>query len=117
MAFAKARDSIQATVFDLSNVVSLAQGYIEEEGLSHRIDTLAGDYNKDELPQGYDLAFLPAIIHSNSFKQNQSLFLKIGKALTPLKNIFSQYRFDSIAVRVAHAGASPLILVTGMTCL
>jgi SAM-dependent methyltransferase len=83
MAFVKARDSIQATVFDLPNVVSLAQGYIEKEGLSNRIDTVAGDYNKDELPHGYDLAFLSAIIHSNSFTQNQSLFMKIGEALNP----------------------------------
>lgn len=83
MAFVKARDSIQATVLDLPNVVALTRGYIEKEGLSHRIDTVAGDYNEDELPHGYDLAFLSAIIHSNSFKQNQSLFIKIGKALNP----------------------------------
>ncbi len=83
MAFAKAHDSLQATIFDLPKVVSLTQKYIEQEGLNHRIDTVAGDYNKDALPQGYDLAFLSAIIHSNSFEQNQALFLKIGKALNP----------------------------------
>jgi SAM-dependent methyltransferase len=64
-------------------VVSLTQGYIEKEGLGHRIDTVAGDYNKDELPQGYDLVFLSAIIHSNSLIQNQALFAKISDALKP----------------------------------
>jgi precorrin-6B methylase 2 len=83
MAFVRASESIRATVFDLPNVVSLTQGYIEKEGLSHQIDTVAGDYNKDELPQGYDLIFLSAIIHSNSPKQNQALFTKISNSLNP----------------------------------
>jgi SAM-dependent methyltransferase len=83
MAFVRTDESIQATVFDLPNVVSLTQGYIEKEGLGHRIDTVAGDYNKDELPQGYDLVFLSAIIHSNSLIQNQALFAKISDALKP----------------------------------
>jgi len=83
MAFVRASESIQATVFDLPNVVSLSQGYIEKEGLGRRIDTVAGDYNKDELPQGYDLVFLSAIIHSNSPEQNQALFHKINGALNP----------------------------------
>jgi predicted O-methyltransferase YrrM len=83
MAFVRASESIRATVFDLPNVVSLTRDYIEKEGLGHRIDTVAGDYNKDELPQGYDLAFLSAIIHSNSPKQNQALFHKISDSLNP----------------------------------
>jgi len=81
IAFVRASESIRATVFDLPNVVSLTQGYIDKEGLGHRIDTVAGDYNKDKLPQGYDLIFLSAIIHSNSHKQNQALFTKISNAL------------------------------------
>jgi SAM-dependent methyltransferase len=87
MAFVRASESLRATVFDLPNVVSLTREYIEKEGLAHRIDIVAGDYNTDELPHGYDLAFLSAIIHSNSPKQNQSLFNKIFDALNPGGNI------------------------------
>jgi len=83
MAFVRAKDGLQATVFDLPNVVSLTQGYVKKEGLSDKINTVSGDYNKDELPAGYDLAFLSAIIHSNSPQQNQSLFNKVSKALNP----------------------------------
>ncbi len=83
MAFVRAGDSIRATVFDLPNVVSLTRGYVEKDGLGDRIDTVAGDYNQDELPQGYDLVFLSAIIHSNSPKQNHELFAKISRALNP----------------------------------
>jgi precorrin-6B methylase 2 len=83
IAFVRAGESIRATVFDLPNVVSLTRGYIQKEGLGHRIDTVSGDYNKDGLPKGYDIAFLSAIIHSNSPKQNQALFTKISHSLNP----------------------------------
>lgn len=83
IAFVRASESIRATVFDLPNVVLMTRKYIETEGLGHRIDTVAGDYNKDDLPHGYDLIFLSAIIHSNSQKQNQALFDKTSRALNP----------------------------------
>ncbi len=83
MAFVRAKDDLKSTLFDLPNVVSLAQGYIEKEGLSDRIDIAAGDYNRDELPTGFDLVFLSAIIHSNSPQQNQSLFDKVSRSLNP----------------------------------
>ena len=83
MAFVRAKDGLKSTVFDLPNVVSLTQGYIEKEGLSDRIDTVAGDYKRDELPIGYDLVFLSAIIHSNSPRLNQSLFNKVSRSLNP----------------------------------
>lgn len=83
MAFAGAGDQISATVFDLPNVVSLTQRYIEEAGLKDKVDTVPGDYNTDELPSGYDLVFLSAIIHSNSPESNISLFKKAERALNP----------------------------------
>lgn len=83
MAFVRAGENIKATVFDLPNVVPLTKGYVDKEGLGDRIDSVAGNYNKDELPSGYDLAFLSAIIHSNSPEQNQALFGKVSRALNP----------------------------------
>jgi ubiquinone/menaquinone biosynthesis C-methylase UbiE len=83
MAFVRAKDELKSTLFDLPNVVSLAQGYIEKEGLSDKIDIVAGDYNQDELPTGYDLVFLSAIIHSNSPQHNQALFNRVSRSLNP----------------------------------
>ncbi len=42
---------------------------------------VAGNYNKDELPGGCDLALLSAIIHQNSPEENQTLYRKIYQAL------------------------------------
>ena len=81
IAFVRAKEDVQATVFDLPNVLPLTEGYIKEAGLENRINTVSGDYNKDDLGNGYDLVFLSAIIHSNSPQQNQSLFHKVSKAM------------------------------------
>ncbi len=83
MAFARANDTITATVFDLPPVVPLAREYIKEAGLSDRVDTRAGDYLVDDLGTGYDLVFLSAIVHSLSPDDCRFLIRKCADALEP----------------------------------
>lgn len=83
IAFVKKNDQLTATVFDLPNVVPLTEKYLRDEGVEGRVTTAPGDYNTDELPSGFDLVFLSAIIHSNSPEINISLFKKAGRALNP----------------------------------
>jgi cyclopropane fatty-acyl-phospholipid synthase-like methyltransferase len=83
IAFVKAGDKIRSTVFDLPNVVTMTENYVRAEGLGGKIDTVAGDYNTDEMPPGYDLAFLSAIIHINSPEQNIELIKRVSRALKP----------------------------------
>jgi cyclopropane fatty-acyl-phospholipid synthase-like methyltransferase len=82
VAFVRAKKGVTATVFDLPVVLPLTEVYVSAEGLKERIDLVAGDYTRDELPAGYDLVFLSAIIHSNSPEQNRSLMQKCARALT-----------------------------------
>jgi predicted O-methyltransferase YrrM len=81
MAFVRAGKEINATVFDLPNIVTITEKYIRAEGLQNKIDTLAGDYLVDSFRAGYDLAFLSAIIHINSFDENLRLVKKCAAAL------------------------------------
>ncbi len=81
MAFVNSSRHITATVFDLPNVISETQKYIRKEKLTSRIKTFPGDYNTDPLPKGYDIVFLSAIIHSNSYRENQKLIRKCAAAL------------------------------------
>lgn len=81
IAFVKARPDIAATVFDLPGVIPLTKQYIAESGMADRINTVTGDYHKDDLGSGFDLVFLSAIIHSNSPDQNRALIEKGAKAL------------------------------------
>jgi 2-polyprenyl-3-methyl-5-hydroxy-6-metoxy-1,4-benzoquinol methylase len=83
MAFVKAGKNISATVFDLSNVIPITNEYIQKEKMIGKIDTVVGDYNKDDLPGGYDIVFLSAIVHSNSILENQILVNKCSSALNP----------------------------------
>jgi cyclopropane fatty-acyl-phospholipid synthase-like methyltransferase len=81
MEFVSKKPGIEAIVFDLPNVVPLTKRFLEKEGFSDRIKTYAGDYTTDDLPGGFDLVFLSAIIHSNSLEINQSLIIKCFKSL------------------------------------
>lgn len=83
IAFVRASERIRATVFDLPQVIPLTKKYIEQEGLSDRVDTIAGDYMQDHLGKGYDLVFLSQVIHSNSFDENTELMAKATSALNP----------------------------------
>ena len=81
MAFVRGGRGITATVFDLPDVIPLTQQYINQTDLSGRIDTVGGDYNIDELGNGYDLVFLSSVICVNSSKQNLALMGRVAKAL------------------------------------
>jgi hypothetical protein len=82
MAFVRAKKDIHAVVFDLPNVIPLSRKYIDGEHLSDRISTSVGDYTTDSLGSGFDLAFLSAVIHSNSAEVNKQLFRKVADALS-----------------------------------
>jgi hypothetical protein len=70
-----------ATLFDLPDVVEMARERIQAAGMMDRVTLVPGDFYKDELPPGHDLAFLSAIIHQNSPTQNEALFRGIYRAL------------------------------------
>ncbi len=83
IAFAKRYPGLRTVVFDLPSVVALTQAYIAGEGLSDVIGTVPGDYDHDELGNGYDMIFFSAIVHSNSEEQNRILVEKCRRALKP----------------------------------
>lgn len=90
MAFVNASESITATVFDVPNVIALTKKYIKKSGLSDKIDCAKGDYNRDDFPKGYDIAFLSAIVHINSFEENIALIKKCTDSLNPGGRIIIQ---------------------------
>jgi SAM-dependent methyltransferase len=81
MEFVNRKPEIEATVFDLPNVIPITKKFLEKDGCSGKIKTFAGDYTKDELPVGFDMVFLSAIIHSNSLEVNRNLVKKCFRSL------------------------------------
>ncbi len=82
-AFLETYPDMKATLFDLPSVIKIAQTFLADSDLIGRITFVAGDFYKDELPTGHDLALLSAIIHQNSPEQNIELYRKIYRALQP----------------------------------
>jgi 2-polyprenyl-3-methyl-5-hydroxy-6-metoxy-1,4-benzoquinol methylase len=83
MEMVRRKDGAEAVVFDLPDVVPLAQFYINEAGLAHRMTVQIGDYETDDFGSGFDLVLFSAIIHINSPKSNQRLMQKAWSALNP----------------------------------
>jgi len=81
--FIESKPDMKAVVFDLPNVVPITKEFISKDGMDDSIDTLTGNYLVDDLGSNYDMIFLSAIIHSNSFKENELLIKKCGEALNP----------------------------------
>lgn len=81
MAFLNAAPKARATLFDLPAVVSIAKKNFAEAGLTDRVTLVEGDFYNDTLPEGTDLAWLGAICHQNSQRQNRDLFSKVYTAL------------------------------------
>jgi SAM-dependent methyltransferase len=83
IAFLRQNPTMKAVIFDLKHVIPMAKEKLREEHLGNRVDLVVGDFYKDELPKGCDLALLSAIIHQNSLENNLDLFKKIYTALEP----------------------------------
>lgn len=83
IAFLKAEPQMRATLFDLPPVIDIARERVSTAGMLDRVTLVAGDYRKDPLPAGHDLAFVSAIIHQNSPAENMTMFRKIFAALEP----------------------------------
>jgi 2-polyprenyl-3-methyl-5-hydroxy-6-metoxy-1,4-benzoquinol methylase len=81
MAYAKAGKNVNATVFDLPNVTPITLKYIHADKMAKKVDTANGDYNTDPLPEGYDIVFLSAVVHINSYKGNIALIKKCASSL------------------------------------
>jgi len=83
LAFLQAAPGMKATLFDRPAVIKIARQRLGEAGVLSRVTLVAGDFYRDELPKGQDLAFVSAIIHQNSPEENLNLFTKVFRSLVP----------------------------------
>lgn len=83
IAFLRKNPAMTAVIFDLEDVIPMAEERVRAEDLDHRVRLVAGDFYENDLPEGCDFALLSAIIHQNGIEENLNLFRKIHKALLP----------------------------------
>lgn len=67
---------LMATVFDLPETIAIAREIIQQEKLAHRISVQEGNWETDELGQGYDVILFSNILHG----PNSDADMKLKKA-------------------------------------
>lgn len=72
---------LKITIFDLPGTLRVTRKILEKEDRIDQITLFEGDYKEDEIPGGFDVAFLSNIIHGEDEKTNQSLVKNIYEAL------------------------------------
>jgi hypothetical protein len=104
-AFLKKAPGLRATIFDLEEVIPMARAKVASEGLSGRVELVAGDFYRDELPGDHDLVLLSAIIHQNDPGQNVDLYRKAFNALVPGGTILIRDHIMDVSRTSPVAGA------------
>jgi len=72
---------LRAVVFDIPPVLEIAREKVAAAGLADRIATSAGDFFKDELPKGPDVALLSMVLHDWSPEKDAAILEKCFQAL------------------------------------
>lgn len=81
MAFLRANPQARATIFDLPDAIQQARERFAATEFADRVAFAAGDFYRDELPAGADLAWVSAIIHQHGREESRDLFAKVYRAL------------------------------------
>lgn len=81
IAFLETYPTMRATLFDLPDVVEIAQEEVALAGLTGRFSFVCGDFLTDDLGHGYDLVLVSNIIHSLSPNENRTLLKKCCDAM------------------------------------
>jgi ubiquinone/menaquinone biosynthesis C-methylase UbiE len=74
---------LSAMVYDLPEVEPIFREQCASQQLEARVQFHAGDFIIDEIPAGFDVVLLSSIIHSLGEAENQLLFTKIAKIISP----------------------------------
>ncbi len=83
MEFVKNNPDMNAVIFDLPDVIPISKRYIGSENLLDKFSFIAGNYLENDFGTGYDMIFLSAIVHINSYEENKLLIKKCADALNP----------------------------------
>ena len=83
IAFAQVNPKLKATVFDLPMPIEIARENIANNGLTDRVDTLAGNFLHDDIGTNYDFIWISQILHSQDEGQSKLIIAKAVAALNP----------------------------------
>jgi len=83
LALAQKYPLLRATVFELPRVVPVAREIIAQAGLSERVTVQEGDFQKEGLGAGYDVALVFGVLNGEPPEGRPVLIHKVFEALNP----------------------------------
>jgi 3-hydroxy-5-methyl-1-naphthoate 3-O-methyltransferase len=81
IALCKTYPKLNSIVFDLPENSEIAREFVEKENLSDQIETIGGDFKKDDLPDDFDAVLLANFMSVAEPKENQELLQKVYRKL------------------------------------
>jgi predicted O-methyltransferase YrrM len=72
---------LKITIFDLPGTLNVTRKVLKREKMYGKVELIEGDYNTDEIPEGFDVAFLSNIVHSENEAANQKLIKRVYESL------------------------------------
>jgi demethylspheroidene O-methyltransferase len=82
-AVARRAPGLRLMLFDLPPVASRAHQHLKDVGLADRVAIHSGDFLRDSLPEGADLASLVRVVHDHDDAGAVRLLRAVREALTP----------------------------------
>jgi len=83
LAFLEALPQSEGTIFDLPVAIREARRRFAGTPQENRVAFAEGDFYQDELPVGFDFAWISAIIHQFGRAESQMLYEKTYRSLNP----------------------------------
>lgn len=80
IGFAQENPDLKVVIFDQPNVAEIAQSYIDGYAMRDRVHAVGGDYTKDDLGSGYDIAF-EACSFGGNVEQAKSFYQRVAVSL------------------------------------
>jgi SAM-dependent methyltransferase len=83
MALTRRHPLVTATVFELPAVVPHARAIIAQEGLADRVKVQEGDFQREDLGRGYDVALVFGVLNGEPPAGRPALIRKVYGCLNP----------------------------------
>lgn len=82
-AFLEALPRSRGAIFDLPVGIRAARKRFDGSEFESRVEMFTGDFYEEDLPGGFDFAWISAIIHQHGREESRALYTKTFRALNP----------------------------------
>lgn len=83
IALCKSFPKLEAIVFDLPENIKTAADFVKKSKLEKRVETVGGDFQKNQLPENFDAALLANFMAVADAESNKKLLKQIYERLPP----------------------------------